>query len=154
MVDDFVKDLTAGKKVILVAHSQGNFFANAAYRFIARHWPQYVGSIGIVAIGSSAPLVEGGGLSTQNTLDSVIFGSVTIKYRVIPANVRFKGKDPLRTHHGFATTYMRPENARGRIVGHINQTINRLKTPLSPCDERVAGNISDVKSKFNSRSRR
>ena len=138
MVNDFYEDLNAGKKVVLVAHSQGNFFANAAYRFIVENWPKFKDSIGIVAVGTPAPIVEGNGFLTQNSEDSIIFGAVTSKYSVPPANVTFNGNDPYKTDHGFITTYMLAGNARSRIAGHVVAMINRLVPPISPCDEDIA----------------
>lgn len=138
MIGDFLLDLNSGKKVILVAHSQGNFFANAAYRYIRQNWPSYKDSIGIVAIATPAPIVEGGGLLTQNSKDRVIFGAVNLKYSVLPANVTFTGNDTFPVNHGFRTTYMLPGNARSRIVSHVRSTISRLSAPVSPCDDKEA----------------
>ncbi|MFQ3246984.1 MAG: hypothetical protein ACI9SP_003638 [Arenicella sp.] len=138
MIDDFLVDLNAGKRVVLVSHSQGNFFANAAYRHIQRFFPSFKDSIGIVAVASPAPDVAGGGFLTQNAEDTVIFGAVNLLFTVLPANVNFEGVDSNLQDHGFLTTYMLPSNARARIVGHVNSTIARLKTPISPCDTSIA----------------
>ncbi|HEX2253770.1 MAG TPA: hypothetical protein VHQ65_10935 [Thermoanaerobaculia bacterium] len=47
-----------GKKVVVVAHSQGNYFANAAYHGLSANEQ---GSLGIVAVASPVIAVAGGG---------------------------------------------------------------------------------------------
>ncbi len=71
--NQYLRDLKAGKKVIIVGHSQGSLHANFAYEHIRLTYPEYIDSIGIVAIGSVANEVKGGGLYINNPNDKVIY---------------------------------------------------------------------------------
>ena len=149
-VSRYLQDLNAGKKVVLVAHSQGNFYANNSYYYIQSRYPELSDSMGIVAVATPAPVVADGGLYTQNRLDHVIFGIVSnplTPFNVVPHNVSITGDD-IPMNHGFAETYMLRESAK--IVGDIRATISNLVQPeLNPdCDNRVAAittlNAKDV----------
>ena len=139
MVDQFVKDLSAGKKVVLVSHSQGNFFSNNAYAYIVARYPEYLSSIGIVAVGTPASFVAGNGLVTQNSQDAIIFSLVNsvLGFDVVPANVSINGpNDPI--NHAFIDTYMLKSSAK--IVSDVRTMINRLEQPeiSAECDEKIA----------------
>jgi hypothetical protein len=58
-VDNYLADLNSGKKVVIVAHSQGNFYANNAYRYIKEDYNKFIDSIGIVSVATPATWVEG-----------------------------------------------------------------------------------------------
>jgi hypothetical protein len=138
MVGQYLIDLNAGKKVILVSHSQGNFYANRAQEFIADNNPELAPSLGVISVASPSGSLAPGALLTQNSQDTVIFGTVAGKYSVLPANVNFFGINDKR-HHGFLTTYMLTHNARARISGHVQTMINQLPEPIAAdCDDRVA----------------
>jgi hypothetical protein len=51
--------LNKGMRVVIVAHSQGNFYANRAYEVLAAQKPAWANSVGIVAVASPAPLGVG-----------------------------------------------------------------------------------------------
>ena len=137
MTDQYEIDLKAGKKVVLVAHSQGNFYANNATTFIINRFPEFAQSIGVVSVATPAGSLPANSTLTQNELDYVIFVIVASKYPVIPKNIRFTGNDEY--HHGFLTTYMLPGNARNRIANQIRAMINSLAAPLNEeCDDGVA----------------
>lgn len=138
MVGQYLIDLNAGKKVVLVSHSQGNFYANRAQEFIAANHPKLAPSLGVISVASPSGVLAPNGLLTQNAQDTVIFQTVARKYSVLPSNVNFFGVNDKR-HHGFLTTYMQPQNARARISGHVQTMINRLPEPIAAdCDDRVA----------------
>lgn len=60
MINEYLQDLNSGKKVVIVSHSQGNFYANAAYQYIWDNYLKYRNSIGIVAVGTPAGRVQDG----------------------------------------------------------------------------------------------
>lgn len=65
-IDGYNKVVDRGKHVIVVAYSEGNFYANAAYRFTD---PEY---FDVVAIGSLAEYVVGDGLHITMSSDDVV----------------------------------------------------------------------------------
>ncbi len=66
--------ITEGNKVLVVSHSQGNFFVNAAYKnlFEGSGAMSESGSFGIIAVATPASYVAGGGIHTTLVEDGVI----------------------------------------------------------------------------------
>ena len=125
MVDEYLQDLHSGKKVLLVSHSQGNFYANNAYQFIRDNYPKYINSIGIVAVGTPSGRVQDGGHYTTNSLDLVI-NLVRLGYYVLPANMTYDEPGTL-LNHSFIGTYLAA--AGPKIRSDVFNTINRLVVP-------------------------
>lgn len=124
--------INAGKKVVVVAHSQGNFFANAAYeRLHIGHDAITSRSFGIVSVANPAGFVGGGGPYTTLFEDLVIeaIAASTISLAtvgVLPPlgpNATNIGSNALTSDwkgHGFLLEYM----AEGsRTIGPITQNV-------------------------------
>lgn len=124
-VEKYNKLLSEGNKVVVVAHSQGNLFANIAYLGITS---QYREGFGIVSVGNPDNYVAGSGPYT--TLDEdIIIGSVPGS---LPANLdNFFGinfRD--LSGHMFATSYMATgHQAEMQILDDAITTINGLNFP-------------------------
>lgn len=119
-----------GHKVLVVSHSQGNFYANAAHRLVDSE------GFGITAVATPAGLVEGGGPYTTLVGDRVI----AIVPGSLPANVT----NPARgdwLNHGFVESYMAGAPSRGRIVGLVHQVMAALPYP----EREVEGGIITVR---------
>jgi hypothetical protein len=117
--------LSEGNKVVLVAHSQGNLFANIAYLGI---YPEYINSFGVVSVGTPDNYVAGDGPYT--TLDEdIVIGNVPAS---LPANINnFFG---INWHdwsgHKFADSYMASgRQAETKILDDTIDTINKLSAP-------------------------
>ena len=124
-IEKYNKFLSEGNKVVVVAHSQGNLFANIAYLGIDS---QYIDGFGIVSVGNPDNYVAGSGPHT--TLDEdIIIGNVPGS---LPANIdNFFGIN-LRdlTGHMFEKSYMAIEHqAQSKILGDVMSTINGLNFP-------------------------
>ncbi|HEX5716065.1 MAG TPA: hypothetical protein VF179_07900 [Thermoanaerobaculia bacterium] len=121
----YQRELLEGRKVVLVPHSQGNFFANRAYVSLTAEEQR---STGIVSVANPDSRVADGRPYTTLTNDIVI--------RPIPgalpattSNGRiFNFRD--WTGHGFTESYLEPgSNSRARILGHIRNAIDTLEPP-------------------------
>lgn len=126
-IEKYNKFLSEGNKVVVVAHSQGNLFANIAYLGIDS---QYIDGFGIVSVGNPDNYVAGGGPYT--TIDEdIIIQSVP---RSLPANLdNFFGIN-LRdlTGHMFAASYLTiGHQAETKILDDTINTINGLNFPDS-----------------------
>jgi hypothetical protein len=124
-VEKYNKFLSEGNKVVVVAHSQGNLFANIAYLGLDS---QYSDGFGIVSVGNPDNYVAGSGPYT--TLDEdIIIGSVPGS---LPANLdNFFGIN-LRdlSGHTFGKSYMAiGHQAETKILGDVMSTINGLNFP-------------------------
>lgn len=144
-VSMYLNDLKKGKRVIVVAHSQGNLFANNAYERLTDINSDYNKSIGIVGVAS--PAGRGIGDNTYVTAldDGVINALRDAGYSVLPGNVNNKPdnySDNLRdrANHGFAQSYLASElsfgyrggkslRSRSLIDGIFINYINGLEFP-------------------------
>lgn len=126
-IEKYNKQLSEGNKIIIVAHSQGNLFANIAYLGINS---QYIEGLGIVSVGNPDDHVGGGGPYT--TLDEdIIIGSVPGS---LPANLdNFFGINLSDlTGHTFAKSYMASgHQAETKILNDTVNQINALTYPSS-----------------------
>ncbi|GEM_PF-1134298 len=147
-VDDYdlvemLKDASAKvatRKLLLVAHSQGNFYANSFYDKVAgKDGGVPVESIGVYSVATPSGRVAGGGKYLTSGSDKVISGIVgSTPFRSIMSPNTYitlhDGDDPLG--HNFANVYLKYEGAR--IVGDIESTLDKLTTNnlqlgTSPC---------------------
>ncbi|MGR5148761.1 YfaP family protein [Photobacterium alginatilyticum] len=123
-----------GKKLLFVAHSQGNLFVNAAYDYALTQTSSE--SVSVVHVAPASPRLNGP--HTLADLDLVINGlrltgdvvSNTDNipgYLLRPAGINGK-KDLLG--HGLIEIYINPNLAiSSRVKSHINDALNTLVTP-------------------------
>ena len=140
-VNNYLQDLYNGKKVVIVAHSQGNFYANNAYRRILNEHPEYRENIGIVGVATPASSVLGwnndnaaypyGLYYTTNASDLVINLVRAFYPETLPPNPS-QGYSTgfFSANHGFVDTYLDQNGPfRNRIRDHILQTISMIEAP-------------------------
>lgn len=111
-VQKYTSDLQEGKKVIVVAHSQGNLFANNAVAEVVNRYPEYVNSIGIVGVANPAGIRVGTNQYVTADDDRVI-DALRISHSVLGSNLDNDPgffDDPRDSlNHGFLTSYMASE---------------------------------------------
>jgi hypothetical protein len=126
--------LLEGRKLLFVAHSQGNLFANAAYGYALGKVS--AGSVKVVHIAPASPTVSGP--HTLANLDLVVnglrlVGTVPPNTDDIPAYPeRTAGANGMtdRLGHGLLEIYLHPGMAPfQRIKGHIDEALNTLEAP-------------------------
>lgn len=118
----YTNELDQGRKIVVVAHSQGNFFANQSYYLIDADLQR---SFGIVAVASPASYVPGGGLHTTITEDLVM---ASVPGSLEPNVNNFSGYNyGDYTGHGFVESYMHNgTEARNKIISDTLKTYERL----------------------------
>jgi hypothetical protein len=131
MVGQYLLDLKSGKKVVLVAHSQGNFYANNAYLYIKSNYPQYANSIGIVMTASPASINTSGGPHTNNKED-LILNTVKKAYPILGQNVTWDRPGDSEDH-GFDDVYL-ARWGDTLIKPQILSMINTLQKPTKHID--------------------
>jgi hypothetical protein len=83
LIQKYETDLLEGKRVLLVAHSQGNMFANDAMAALSNEFPQ---SIGMIGVASPAKLLYGD--STYYTAhDDRVINALRALFPVLDSNV-------------------------------------------------------------------
>jgi hypothetical protein len=144
-VQNYVRALYNGKRVVIVAHSQGNFYANNAYRRILNEYPQYRRNIGIVGVATPVSMVQGwnnynvsvpyGLFYTTNASDVVINLVRAFYPTTLPPNPSAGYSTTFfSANHGFVDTYLDQNGPlRNRIRDQLLQTINLIEIPeLAP----------------------
>ncbi len=132
-VETYNGDLCKGDKVVVVAHSQGNLFANIAYPGIN---PNLLDSFGIVSVANPDSYVADSGPYTSLEEDIVI--SYLALFGALPPNLdNFFGFNLQDwSGHKFIESYLasgRP--AETKIIDDIVTRINTLQWPEGQCSK-------------------
>jgi len=127
-VTAYTTQLTQGKKVMVVAHSQGNLYANAAYYKLASNPNIPIGAFGIAGVANPANEVAGGTPYVTSKNDMVINVLRALQPATLPHN---DSSVPLNIAndflgHGFLEIYTNPSYAS--IKSH---TTSVMDTTLS-----------------------
>lgn len=138
-----------GNKVLVVSHSQGNFFANAAYSllFVGEGAISDVESFGIVSVATPASYVAGDGPYTTLVEDAVIaavaFVTPLDTLPPLPPNVTnilSGAEDSDLKGHSFLSEYMATgSNTVEKIMSDI---VTMLDTLISPVQQAQNGVIT------------
>lgn len=118
------------QKVLLVAHSQGNFYANSFHdKIFGQPGNASANSIAVYSVATPASRVAGGGKWLTSSTDKVIsdfVGSVPFK-KIMPANTNILlGANDEKLGHNFSEIYMKYRSAQ--IVSDIKASLDGLKT--------------------------
>ncbi len=128
------------RKLLLVGHSQGSFYANDIYSYLLEHGSPRA-AVGVYHVGSPASFVAGGGKYLTSSNDSIINAARLIASNasdgliplaaattatkpkpVMPANISLSSKD---YGHLFSSVYL--AEAPERVVGDIHSALSKLK---------------------------
>jgi parallel beta-helix repeat protein len=118
------------QKLLLVAHSQGNFYANSFYDTVAiQEGSVSQESMGVYSVATPASRVAGGGKWLTSDTDKVIagvVGHVPFKKIMSPnTHIELKSEDD-STGHDFAKVYLKYRGSQ--IVSDIQSSLDALKT--------------------------
>lgn len=132
-VNFYKKSILEGKKVILVSHSQGNFFGNRAYGRLSETERK---SFGIVSVANPDSTVGGNGPYTTLIEDLVILAIRIAKQK---AGLPFLPLEPNETNfpkltslagHSFIGSYLAPDSrSKARILKDIVNVRDGLLPP-------------------------
>ena len=125
--------LQAGHRLVVLAHSQGNFYANRAWNTIANmtNGSELTKALGIVGVANVASYTAGNGLHTTNSNDHIV-NAVRILpgKQPRPANIThpFTLKDPMG--HGLSEIYLNDDldakHIKKKIIADVSTTFSRL----------------------------
>jgi hypothetical protein len=119
----YAADLAAGKRVLVLAHSQGNFYANEAHERL----PSTAG-FGIVAVATPASSTAGNGPYTTLTNDEVVKlvpnrrASNTTNGAAFTNAVKGDG-------HSFTAHYLNGDVSGPKILAQVNTALAGLSCP-------------------------
>ena len=144
-IQKYNSDILEGRRVIVVAHSQGNLFANAAVEAVIARNPNSSNSIGIVGVANPAGRVVGNN-NYITAHDDRVIDALRITHSVLSSNIDNDPgifDDPRDfLNHSFTTSYMASEltseydlgntlPSRARIDSMFFNLINTLDFPVS-----------------------
>ena len=135
---DFLKILNAAstqvktQKVLLVAHSQGNFYANNFYKAVTDSGDVSTKSIGVYGVATPASYVAGNGIYRTSATDTVINRArYVLPGTFLPSNdsISYKESDDSGHGHGFREIYL--EYRGEEIKKEVEQSLGKLSSDPS-----------------------
>jgi len=123
------QDIDGGKKVIIVAHSQGNFFAQRALEGIS---PVDLDAVGVLAIASPTPYPERGlyGFFQRLTLEHDIILTTNPAFPANGVN-EISATASRIAIHGFVESYLNQPTSRQRIKQMLQAANAAISNPLA-----------------------
>ncbi len=117
-----------GRRILVVAHSQGNLYANAAYTNLAGN-DLPMDSFGIVSIANPASYVAGGGPYFTLENDVVVNAVRAVLSSTLPGNIYNSNETADWTHHNFIDSYLNGNQSGPMIINSILSEANALMWP-------------------------
>ncbi len=126
-IDMYRKDLSDGYKIVLLGHSQGNFYANFEYDILSSE------SVGVVSVATPADRVGDGREHYTTFYEDAIVHAVRFMYPesyvYLPPNMHAQRCGDIDCH-SFRSSYLHPANeSREKIIQDIIEVIKELKRP-------------------------
>lgn len=125
------------RRVLVVPHSQGNLYTNAAYNLIfGQPSSPPVGALKIVSVATPALAVGGNGLHRTSTTDVLINAIRLIRSQTLPANTNW-GVSPLLLSRSYSgghsfIGYLSADPSRMQILSDIESSLTALAA-VNPC---------------------
>lgn len=123
--------IAGGSRVLLVGHSQGNFYVNRAYERLTDAQKK---NVGIVSVATPTSYIAGYGEWTTLTNDVVIQSVRALFPNTLPGNeansssFQFFHEDAPR-HHGFIPSYLNGDRSGSLIKKQISEILKRMARP-------------------------
>lgn len=136
-------------KVVILSHSQGNFYANRAWNTIASmtNGSELTKGLGIVGVADVASYVAGNGLHTTNSNDLIVKAVRLLSgSQPLPANVThpLTSKDLLG--HGLSEIYLNDDLDARHIKAKLQADVNTMFSRLVPANLTTCENFSASQS--------
>ena len=132
-VASYTSDISEGKKIVLVAHSQGNIFANLSAE---RLTSDQLRSFAIVPVASPESFVRKSLTGHIRFLDDLVIGAAQVAKIALglPSPLSPNDQDNVDADflsHGFREAYMADASASDFVLNAIRTTANLLPLPTS-----------------------
>jgi hypothetical protein len=120
-------DLAMGKRVIVVAHSQGNFYANESFKRLSS-----TAGFGIVAVATPASYTAGNGPYTTLTNDDLIKSIPNRRAPNTANGAAFVAATQNTDNHSFTGNYLAGDVSGPKIVEQVKTVLAGLSCPAGP----------------------
>ena len=121
MVSAVRNSYNIGRKSLLVAHSQGNFYANQTVNYLQSFHPDVAACVGIVGVATPATYVANNGLYETRIDDQVIqYARTNFSWglRVLPPTMSAQSTGDFLGHN-FVESYLTPLSVRNQLRADI-----------------------------------
>jgi hypothetical protein len=132
-VNTYKTVIAEGRKVLLVAHSQGNLFGNQTYNLLDSRERQSFGMVSVAnvdnnVLGAGSPYTT---LNTDKVILALIAAQIALPSRPMPPNtenIPDDSADPLG--HSFIQSYMAEgSNSEDKIIQQVITALDSLASP-------------------------
>src|SRR3989344_7737877 len=115
------------QKLLLVGHSQGNFYTNTFYKVLTGSGGVSNQALGVYGVASPASFVAGDGLYTTSDTDRVINDLRGDYLTILPANAKIKllDQDISTNGHSFSDIYLKYQG--DKIISEIKYLLKGLQ---------------------------
>ncbi len=124
-LETYKEILKKSRRIHLLAHSQGNFFANSAYDTLSHSLPDRIGAFKIISLANPDRRVADNGPYFTYTNDLII------KYIPFALKGNITRKHPSGSNHGILDAYYRPDELLSRINNEISSTENATRGSIN-----------------------
>ena len=114
------------QKMLIVAHSQGNFYANSFYDVVTNGGGVSPQSMGVYAVATPSGHVAGAGKWITSDTDRVITTIIGKKLsrKIMPPNIHIELQSEDGNGHSFSDVYLKYKS--GQILSDINASLAKL----------------------------
>jgi hypothetical protein len=131
-VKTYQTTIAEGKKVLLVAHSQGNLFGNMAYENLNSREKQSFGMVAVANVDNN--VIDADEPYTTLKDDKIILALITAQFALptkpMSPNTENQGESPDPLGHSFIETYMAAGTTSGtKITQQIVAALDNIVTP-------------------------
>jgi hypothetical protein len=134
-VSTYAAKIAEGKKVLLVAHSQGNFFGNQAYNLLDNRERQSFAMVSVAnpdnnVLGINSPGAPYTTLINDKVIQAIIAAKILLPSRPMAPNTANLDESDDRLQHNFINTYMvEGSDSNVGIIADIVVTLDSLVSP-------------------------
>lgn len=147
-VANYVADLAEGNRLIVLAHSQGNYYVNLARQLALASYLEKTGddvqsSFSILSVASPASRVSGGGAHATLEEDRIINGFVRFSTggSTLPANITNFNRDEFLendwTGHGVRSHYFKGTQSLARLRSMMANLVDGTQFPTAIVAEAI-----------------
>lgn len=137
MVEDYMYYLNKGYRVIIVAHSQGNMYANEVYSRIvnSESGEKYKNSISIVSVGSPIDLVMRGNIPGLRKPHATAFEDIymwAVRFFTVGTNsytFKYKVLTEDKLGHSFSEAYLYDSESKKHIANGLKWSLLNTEFP-------------------------
>ena len=119
-------EISKGARVLLVAHSQGNFYANRAYQLLTSQEQQYVD---IVSVAIPTTFVADAGEHLNATNDSIINAVRSSVGALLGNCLNANTSNESYLHHGVLATYLNGDDCGSKFRGQMIDAVRNTTRP-------------------------